>query len=92
MWRQILFRYSSVEFLGRKAYRLILSHRDEGVRLMLERIELARASMKFISRSNFMRVRQPSNYARSRNKSIKLSFKFCLSASNGNFICKIGEA
>ncbi len=57
---------------------------------MLERIELARASIKF-SRSNFMRVRQPLNSARSRNKSIKLSFKFYLSTLNGNFICKIGE-
>ena len=90
MRRQILFRYSSAEFLGRKAYRLILLHRDEGVRLMLKRIEFARAPMKF-SRSNFMRIRQPLNSARSSNKSIKLSFKFRLSASNGNFICKIGE-
>ena len=74
MWRQILFRYSSAEFLGRKAYRLILSHRDEGVRLMLERIESARAPMKF-SRSNFMCVRQPLNFAYYFNKSVKLSFK-----------------
>lgn len=57
---------------------------------MLKRIESARAPMKF-SRSNFMRVRQPSNSACSRNKSIKLSFKFCLSTPNGNFICKIDE-
>ncbi len=57
---------------------------------MLERIELARASMKF-SRSNFSCIRQLLNFAYYFNKSIKLSFKFYLSTPNGNFICKIGE-